>query len=458
MCVLLRDRMNNLQKKDQHWVHPVTALMDHQAKGVCAWKSADGIHLVDVNGHRVQDAFSGLWCVNAGYGQPTIIEAARKQLEVLPYATGYFGFGSEPAIELAHRLANLAPSGLNHVIFGQGGSDAVDTAIRTVRYYFNAIGQPEKKHFIAVQRGYHGSSALGSGLTALPVFHRYFDAPAPTQHHIEAPYTYRHSAGPDEVSVLQATVAALESKVREIGKEKVAAFICEPIIGSGGVIVPPAGYLKAMRETCDRLGILLIVDEVITGFGRTGPMFACEHEGVSPDILTLAKGLTSGYAPMGATIISDSIYAAIAEAGADGTPFGHGQTYAGHPVSAAIANATLDLYETGLLENGKAVGEYFQERLRSLEALAVVGQVRGQGMLAGVELVTDKHTRAKPDPSLKIGQKILAHAFSEGLVFRAFADDILGFAPSLNYTNADVDKLIEILTFSIEKVIGAKWV
>lgn len=256
----------------------------------------------------------------------------------------------------------------------------------------------------------------------------------------------------------QATVAALESKVREIGKEKVAAFICEPIIGSGGVIVPPAGYLKAMRETCDRLGILLIVDEVITGFGRTGPMFACEHEGVSPDILTLAKGLTSGYAPMGATIISDSIYAAIAEAGADGTPFGHGQTYAGHPVSAAIANATLDLYETGLLENGKAVGEYFQERLRSLEALAVVGQVRGQGMLAGVELVTDKHTRAKPDPSLKIGQKILAHAFSEGLVFRAFADDILGFAPSLNYTNADVDKLIEILTFSIEKVIGAKWV
>jgi len=450
--------MNNLQEKDQHWLHPVTALMDHQEKGVCVWKSAEGIHLVDVNGHRVQDAFSGLWCVNAGYGQRTIIEAARRQLEELPYATGYFGFGSEPAIELAHRLAKLTPAGLNHVIFGQGGSDAVDTAIRTVRYYFNAIGRPCKKHFIAVQRGYHGSSAMGSGLTALPVFHRYFDVPTPNQHHIEAPYLYRHSAGPDEASLLEATVAALKSKVHEIGQNEVAAFICEPIIGSGGVIVPPAGYLKAMRATCDELGILLIVDEVITGFGRTGPMFACEHEGVSPDLMVMAKGLTSGYAPMGVTIISDRIYAAIAEAGSDGTPFGHGQTYAGHPVSAAIANATLDLYENSLLKNGTAVGEYFQERLRSLEKLEIVGQVRGQGMLAGLELVADKQTRAKPDVSLKLGQKILAHAFSEGLVFRAFADDILGFAPSLNYTNADVDKLIEILVFSIEKVVGTRWV
>ncbi len=450
--------MSSIQEKDQHWVHPVTALMDHQAKGVCAWKRADRIHLTDVNGHRVQDAFSGLWCVNAGYGQPTIVEAARKQLEVLPYATGYFGFGSEPAIELAYRLAKLTPAGLNHVIFGQGGSDAVDTAIRTVSYYFNAIGRPEKKHFIAVQRGYHGSSAMGSGLTALPVFHRYFDVPTPTQHHIEAPYTYRHSAGPDEAAVLQATVAALESKVQEIGEDKVAAFICEPIIGSGGVVVPPAGYLKAMRATCDKLGILLIVDEVITGFGRTGPMFACEHEGVSPDLMTLAKGLTSGYAPMGATIISDKIYAAIAEAGAGGIPFGHGQTYAGHPVSAAIANATLDLYENGLLQNGTEVGAYFQTKLQSLENLSLVGQVRGQGMLAGVELIADKNTKAKPDPSLKLGQKILAHAFAEGLVFRAFADDILGFAPSLNYTKVDVDNLIDILTFSIEKVSGASWV
>jgi len=449
--------VERLLRQDRHWVHPVTALIQHEAMGPCIWKSAQGIHLTDIHGKRVQDAFSGLWCVNAGYGQQTIVQAAKEQLEKLPYATGYFHFASEPAIELAARLAALAPKGLNRVVFGQGGSDAVDTAIRLVRYYFNAIGRPEKKQFIGLQRGYHGTSSTGSGLTALPLFHRYFDVPTPEQHHIPSPYTYRHPDGPDESKVLLSTVKALEEKVAQIGPEKVAAFICEPIQGSGGVIVPPPGFLKAMRETCDRLGILLIVDEVITGFGRTGPMFACESEGVSPDLLTLAKGLTSGYAPMGATLISEQIYAAIAEAGSDGTALGHGQTYAGHPVSAAIANATLDLYlEGGLLQNGARVGAYFQQRLKQLESLACVGEVRGRGLLAAVELVADKHTKAKPPAAMQLGQQVLKHAFSEGLVFRAFSDDILGFAPSLNYTEADVDVLIDILKYSIEKAVSGQ--
>jgi len=341
-------------------------------------------------------------------------------------------------------------------VFGQGGSDAVDTAIRLVRYYFNAIGKPDKKQFIGLQRGYHGTSTTGSGLTALPLFHRYFDVPTPQQHHIASPYTYRHPDGPDESKVLLSTVKALEDKVAEIGADNVAAFICEPIQGSGGVIVPPQGFLKAMRETCDRLGILLIVDEVITGFGRTGPMFACEAEGVSPDMLTLAKGLTSGYAPMGATLISEHIYETIAQAGSDGTALGHGQTYAGHPVSAAIANATLDLYlEGGLLENGYRVGAYFQQRLKQLESMAGVGEVRGRGMLAAVELVHDKQSKAKAPAALQMGQQVLKHAFAEGLVFRAFSDDILGFAPSLNYTEADIDVLIDILKYSIEKAVSS---
>jgi adenosylmethionine-8-amino-7-oxononanoate aminotransferase len=444
--------VDRLMRQDRHWVHPVTALLQHEAMGPCIWKSAEGIHLTDIHGKRVQDAFSGLWCVNAGYGQQTIVQAAKQQLETLPYATGYFHFASEPAIELAARLASLAPKGLDRVVFGQGGSDAVDTAIRLVRYYFNATGRPEKKQFIGLQRGYHGTSSNGSGLTALPLFHRYFDVPTAEQHHIPSPYTYRHPEGPDESLVLRSTVKALEDKVAEIGSEKVAAFICEPIQGSGGVIVPPKGFLKAMRDACDRLGILLIVDEVITGFGRTGPMFACESEGVSPDLMTLAKGLTSGYAPMGATLISEEIYAAIAQAGSDGTALGHGQTYAGHPVSAAIANATLDLYlEGGLLQNGLHVGAYFQEQLKQLESLACVGEVRGRGMLAALEFVIDKQTKAKPSASLQFGQQVLKHAFAEGLVFRAFSDDILGFAPSLNYTEADIDVLIDILKYSIEK-------
>ena len=448
--------LDRLLRQDRHWVHPVTALLQHEAQGPCIWKSADGIHLTDIHGKRVQDAFSGLWCVNAGYGQPSIVEAARRQLETLPYATGYFHFASEPAIELAARLTSLAPEGLTRVVFGQGGSDAVDTAIRLVRYFFNATGRPEKKHFIGLQRGYHGTSSNGSGLTALPLFHRYFDVPTSDQHHIPSPYPFRHPQGPDDANVLCSTVKALEDTVTAIGAHNVAAFIFEPIQGSGGVIVPPGGFLKAMRDTCDRLGILLIVDEVITGFGRTGPMFACEAEGVSPDLMTLAKGLTSGYAPMGATLISEHIYAALAEAGKDGTALGHGQTYAGHPVSAAIANATLDLYlEGGLLANGLQVGAYFQQQLKQLESLDCVGEVRGRGMLAALEFVADKHTNAKPAAALQFGQQVLKHAFAEGLVFRAFADDILGFAPSLNYTKADIDTLLAILKYAIEKAAAS---
>ena len=444
-----------LQLDRRHWVHPVVPLREHEARGATIWKSAQGIHLVDTEGRRVQDGFSGLWCVNAGYGQQSLVKAAQEQMQQLPYATGYFHFASEPAIRLAARLAALAPAGLTRVVFGQGGSDAVDSAIRLTNYYFNATGRPDKKHFIGLQRGYHGSSSTGSGLTALPLFHGHFDVPTTRQHHIPSPYPYRHPDGPDPEAVLASTVRALEAKVDEIGADRVAAFICEPIQGSGGVIVPPPGFLRAMRATCDRLGILLIVDEVITGFGRTGPMFACEAEGVSPDILTLAKGLTSGYAPMSATMMTEALYAGIADAGADGTALGHGQTYAGHPVSAAVANAALDLYlDGGLIENGKQVGSYFQARLKSLEDLPYVGEVRGRGLLAAVELVADKRTRQKPPQALHLGQRVLQHAMEDGLVLRAFPDDILGFAPSLNYTESDIDTLIQILRTSLERAFA----
>jgi adenosylmethionine-8-amino-7-oxononanoate aminotransferase len=441
-----------LRELDKHWVHPVVSLPRHEAVGPTIWNAAEGIFLIDADGRRVQDAFSGLWCVNVGYGQRSVVEAATAQITRLPYATGYFHFASEPAIRLAARLCALAPAGLTRVLFGQGGSDAVDTAIRMVRYYFNATGRPGKKHFIAVQKGYHGSSATGSGLTALTVFHRYFDAPSPLQHHIASPFPYRHPKGPDGAAVLTSTVQALEAKVHELGADNVAAFICEPIQGSGGVIVPPPGYLRAMRDTCDRLGILFVVDEVITGFGRTGPMFTCSAEGVSPDVLTLAKGLTAGYAPMSATIISEALYRGIA-GGADGeAPIGHGQTYAGHPVSAAVANAVLDLYlDGGLIENGQRVGSYFMQRMRELEQLPHVGEVRGRGLLAGVELVRDKESKAKPSAALKLGQRILDHAFADGLVFRAFADDVLGFAPALTYTEQDVDVLIDKLRRAIQR-------
>ena len=452
----MSDHFAELTEIDRrHWLHPVAPLRQHEKRGATIWQAADRIHLIDATGHRVQDAFSGLWCVNVGYGHESIVQAAAEQMRRLPYATGYFHFANEQAIRLAGRLTALAPAGLTHVLFGQGGSDAIDTAIRAVRYYFNATGRPNKKHFIGLERGFHGSSAVGSGLTALPLFHRFFDVPAPQQHHIPSPYPYRHADGPDPAAVLASTVRALRDKVAALGADNVAAFVCEPIQGSGGVIIPPPGFMAAMRKACDELGILLIVDEVITGFGRTGPMFACASEGVTPDVLTLAKGLTAGYAPMSATLISQELYQGIADGGSDGTAFGHGQTYAGHPVSAAVANAVLDLYtDGGLLENGQRVGQYFEAKLKDLESLPCVGEVRVRGLLGAVELVVDKATKAKPDPALKLGQCVLDHAFQNGLVFRAFGDDILGFAPSLNYTEADVDILVERLRASITHVFS----
>ncbi|MGE8476026.1 MAG: aminotransferase class III-fold pyridoxal phosphate-dependent enzyme, partial [Paraburkholderia hospita] len=303
-----------IESDRKHLIHPVVSYRAHEARGVTVLESAQGVYLRDIDGNELLDAFSGLWCVNTGYGHQSIVDAATKQMARLPYATGYFHFGSEPAIELAAKLVELAPASLQHVYFTLGGSDAVDSALRFITHYFNATGRPSKKHIIALQRGYHGSSSVGAGLTALPAFHRNFDVPLPTQHHIPSPYAYRNDFA-DDAALIAASVAALEAKVEALGADNVAAFFCEPIQGSGGVIVPPVGWLKAMREACRKLGILFVADEVITGFGRTGPLFACEAEGVEPDLMTVAKGLTAGYAPMGAVLMSDAIYQGIADGG-----------------------------------------------------------------------------------------------------------------------------------------------
>jgi putrescine---pyruvate transaminase len=447
---------NNLVDLDRaHWMHPVASPKDHEARGVTLLRSGRGAYLTDITGQELLDGFSGLWCVNVGYGQESIVRAAAEQMARLPYATGYFHFGSEPAVELAARLAELAPGDLNHVFFTLGGSDAVDTTVRLVRYYFNVTGRPAKKHFIALERGYHGSSSTGAGLTALEAFHRGFDLPLPVQHHIASPYPYRNPVGDDPQAIIIASVAALRAKVDELGIENVAAFFCEPIQGSGGIIVPPRGWLRAMRETCRELGILFVADEVITGFGRTGPLFACEDEQVVPDFMTLAKGLTSGYSPMGAVMISDAIYQAIADGTPKGAPLGHGYTYSAHPVSAAVGLEVLRLYvEGGLLDNGMKIGAYFQERLRALSNHPLVGEVRGRGLLAGVELVVDKAARTKPDQALRMSERLSDRGYRNKLIFRAFADDIIGFAPPLCCTEDDIDILVERTRKTLDDILA----
>ncbi|WP_046114352.1 aminotransferase class III-fold pyridoxal phosphate-dependent enzyme [Aquincola tertiaricarbonis] len=437
-----------------HLIHPVAPWRLHEQRGPAVLASGQGAWLKDNQGHELLDAFAGLWCVNVGYGQESVVQAAAQQMRTLPYATGYFHFASEPAIRLAAKLAEITPASLSRAYLTLGGSEAVDAAVRFIVQYHNATGRPGKKHFISLQRGYHGSSSTGAGLTALPAFHRGFDLPLPTQHYIPSPYPYR-SADADAAAVIAASVAALKAKVAELGADQVAAFFCEPIQGSGGVIVPPVGWLKAMQLACNELDILFVVDEVITGFGRTGPMFACDAEDVQPDLMTMAKGLTAGYVPMGATMLSEKVYAAIADGAPAGAAIGHGATYSGHPVGAAVALEVLRLYqEGGVLANGQRGAAHFAAGLDALLDHPLVGDSRHRGLLGALEVVADKAAKRAFDPALGLADRIFATAYRNGLVFRSFGDHILGFAPALTYTESEFELMFQRLKKTLDDVLS----
>lgn len=434
---------NSLIELDRaHLVHPVSSYRSHEKAGVRVLRSGKGATVVDATGHQMIDGFAGLWCVNAGYRHESIVEAAAQQMRELPYATGYFGLGSEPAIRLAAELAERAPGDLNHVYFTLGGSDAVDSTVRFIRYYYHAKGTPRKDQFISVERGYHGSSTVGAGLTALPAFHAGFGVPFDWQHKIPSHYAYRNPAGSDPQAIIAASTAALRSKVDELGADRVAAFYIEPIQGSGGVLVPPPGWMKAMRDLCTELDILFIADEVITGFGRTGPLFACSEEDIVPDFMTTAKGLTSGYVPMGAVFMSDGVYDTIAD-GAGATAVGHGYTYSAHPVSAAVGLEVLRLYEGGLLDNGRKAGARLMAGLHNLADHPLVGDVRGRGMLAAIELVTDKDRKTPFPVAADPSRRIFDRAWENGLVIRAFGNGVIGYAPPLCCTESEIDAIVE---------------
>ncbi|MDR7378777.1 adenosylmethionine-8-amino-7-oxononanoate aminotransferase [Rhodoferax ferrireducens] len=439
-----------------HLIHPVSPWRQHEQRGPTVLQSGSGAWLTDSQGHRLLDSFAGLWCVNVGYGQESVVQAAAEQMRQLPYATGYFHFSSEPAIRLAEKLVQITPASLTRVYLTLGGSEAVDAAVRFIVQYYNAIGKPAKKHFIALERGYHGSSSTGAGLTALPVFHRGFDLPLPTQHYIPSPNPYRHAAGADPQALIAASVASLRAKVAQLGADTVAAFFCEPIQGSGGVIVPPKGWLKAMRDAARELDILFVVDEVITGFGRTGPMFACEAEGVEPDLMTMAKGLTSGYVPMGATMVSEKIYAGIADGAPAGAAIGHGATYSAHPVGAAVALEVLRLYEEGgVLANGQRGAAHFATGLDALRSHPLVGDARHRGLLGALELVSNKTTKAGFDPALGLPDRIFNAGYQNGLIFRSFGDHILGFAPALIFSEDEYAQMFTRLKKTLDDVLAA---
>ena len=326
--------------------------------------------------------------------------------------------------------------------------------MRFIRYFQQARGKPQKDQFISIESGYHGSSTVGAGLTALPAFHAGFGVPYDWQHKIPSHYAYRNPVGSDTAAIIAASVAALKAKVEAVGgAERVAAFYCEPIQGSGGVLVPPPGWVKAMREVCRELDILFVADEVITGFGRTGPLFASEDEGIVPDLMTTAKGLTSGYVPMGAVFLSDHVYQTIAD-GAGAAAVGHGYTYSAHPVSAAVGLAVLKLYEGGLLDNGRKMGARLMAGLESLRDHPLVGDVRGRGMLAAIEMVTDKEKKTPLPAAAEPARRVFDRAWDNGLVIRAFANGVLGYAPPLCCTEAEIDAIVERTKLTLDQTLA----
>lgn len=444
--------MNNLIDADRHLLHPFTALQDHDANGPHIIERAKGIYIYDVQGNRYLDAMAGLWCANIGYGRAEIGEAMAAQVSALSYYHSFMSLANEPSIELAERLAAMAPGALNHVFFCNSGSEANDTHVKIVWYYNNLLGRPRKKKFIARRGAYHGVTVASASLSGLPNLQKGFDVPLERFLHVSRPHPYwEMPAGMTELEYSRHLAQELNDTILKEGPDTIAAFIAEPVMGAGGVIPPPEGYFQAIVPVLKQHDILLIADEVICGFGRLGRMFGSNVYGLEPDLMTLAKGLTSGYIPMSACLVSDAIYEVLKNGTAEMGPFAHGYTYTAHPVSAAVALKNLDILERErLVENAATVGAYLQARLRRAVAdHPLVGDVRGLGMIAGVELVADKTSKVPFDLSAGVARKLYKHALKHGLICRPILNT-LAFSPPLIVTQADADQIVDRFSAALE--------
>lgn len=435
-----------------HVLHPWANFGPFEDKGSTVIERGEGCWLWDSDGERYFDAVGGMWCTNIGLGRREMADAIAEQAMKLAFSNTFVDNTNEPSARLAAKIAELAPGDLNRVHFTTGGSTAVDTAFRLVHYYQTVMGRPEKTHVIAREASYHGSTyasqSVGKRKGDRVAEFRYLHEGI---HHVSAPDTYRAPDGMDEAAFCDWLVAEFEAKIAEIGPERVGGFFAEPIQASGGVIVPPKGYLKRMHAVCRKHDILFVADEVVTGFGRIGHWFASEDEfGIVPDVITVAKGLTSGYIPMGAMIFSDRIWEAMA---ADGSRwFTSGFTYSGHPVAAAAGLMNIEIMEReDILGNARRVGAYFEERLKTLEALPLVGQVRGRKLMMCVENVADKATKALLPEDLDVGRRITEECEALGLLVRPMGH-LNVMSPPLTLTTTDVDFIADRLAKSIRRV------
>lgn len=447
----------DLWRKDvAHYIHPFTDFAVWRDEGALVMAESEGAYVYDSDGRRYLDAQGGLWCVNAGYGRAEIADAMATQARKLAYYSPFTNTTSVPGATLAHKLASLAPGDLNHAFFGLSGSDANDTAVRIIHFYFNRLGQPDKKTIITRVNSYHGSSYLAMSLTGVAHDHIGFDIIGePLITRVEGPDIYRRSGGMTPEEYTDHLVDEFRAKVEELGAENVAAFFAEPIMGAGGVLVAPAGYHRRMKEVCEAHDILYVSDEVVTAFGRLGHFFASEDRfDVVPDILVTAKGITSGYMPLGATIVSDEVFDGLSRPRADGAIFSHGFTYSGHAVSCAVALANIDLMEReDICGSVRRTGPYFLERLKTLGKLPIVGDVRGSHFMLCVELVRDRETKEPFPEAIAIGKRVDLHAQARGLIVRPIGN-LCVLSPALTLTTDEIDRIVAILGDSIEATIS----
>jgi len=426
-----------------HYLHPFTDFKSLASKGSRVIVSADNIYLRDSDGRKILDAMSGLWCVNVGYGRRELIDAATKQMSELPFYNSFFQTATPPAIELAELLSEVTPPQFKHVFFTGSGSEGNDTIVRMVRRYWDLLGHPERSVIISRKNAYHGSTMAGASLGGMSGMHAQGGLPIPGIVHIEQPFWFEQGQGlsRDEFGIEAA--GWLEAKILEVGAAKVAAFIGEPVQGAGGVIVPPATYWPEIQRICERYDILLVSDEVITGFGRTGRWFGCETFGFEPDLMTFAKGVSSGYIPLGGVMVGERVARVLIDEGGE---FNHGYTYSGHPVACAVALANLRVIQReGLVDKVRDdTGPYLARHFEALAEHPLVGEAQTCGLMGALQLVKDKRSGEPFDKALEVGMVCRGHCFGNGLIMRAVADRMI-IAPPLVITRAQIDEMVALI-------------
>lgn len=450
---------NSLAARDiAHVVHPYTNLRAHETQGPLVITGGRGVFVHDDDGKDYLEGLAGLWCTSLGFDNKRLVDAATKQMSALPYMHTFAHRSTEPAIELADALIKLAPEPLNKAFFLNSGSEAIDTAIKLIWYYNNARGKPEKKRIIARRRAYHGITLAAGHLTGLPYARAGFDLPmADRFFHVTPPNHYRYAQEGESMEAFEdRLVAEIETLITALGADTIAAFFAEPVMGAGGVIVPPENYFRKIQPILKKHDILMVADEVICGFGRTGNMFGSNTFGIAPDLMTVAKQLSSAYLPIAGLLMRDEFYEVLAEQSAKLGVLGMGYTYGGHPVPAAVALETLKIYEEiDILAHVRKVSPRFQERIARLQTHPLVGEARGIGLIGAIEIVADKRTKEQYPASAKAAPTVAQNCMANGLILRPLPMDAIGICPPLIISEAEVDTLFDRLEQSLEDTLPA---